>query len=185
MNCIQGVIFATGDRKHEDAPIRLLLVLGESDRLRPCRRSDPKKSRSAFPAGPIRRCSSTASCGTPGTRLQLVVRHGPRIAGAVGARLRAGRATASSRHSIRRRRPRASKGLNVPIVNISGTLPKTPVPRVSFDNGRVGQLAADHLIERGFREFAYYGLRTWRTPRVRQTTSMRACHEAAFAVCRC
>jgi len=51
------------------------------------------------------------------------------------------------------------KELQQPIVNISGTLAKTPVPRVSLDNGLVGQFAAEHLIERGFREFAYYGLR--------------------------
>lgn len=51
------------------------------------------------------------------------------------------------------------KELAPPIVNISGTLTKTPVPRVSLDNGLVGQVAAEHLIERGFREFAYYGLR--------------------------
>ena len=31
------------------------------------------------------------------------------------------------------------KELKIPIVNISGTLPKTPVPRVSLDNGLVGQ----------------------------------------------
>ncbi|MEX0610491.1 MAG: substrate-binding domain-containing protein [Pirellulales bacterium] len=51
------------------------------------------------------------------------------------------------------------KELKIPTVNISGTLSKTPVPRVSLDNGQVGKLAAEHLIERGFRDFAYYGLR--------------------------
>jgi LacI family transcriptional regulator len=50
--------------------------------------------------------------------------------------------------------------LKIPTVNISGTLPKSPVPRVSLDNGLVGRLAAEHLIERGFREFAYFGLRS-------------------------
>ncbi len=52
-----------------------------------------------------------------------------------------------------------AKGLSLPIVNISATLPKTPVPRVSVDSRVVGELAADHLIERGFQQFAYYGLR--------------------------
>src|SRR3954453_3963895 len=50
------------------------------------------------------------------------------------------------------------KHLEAPVVNISGTLPRTPVPRVSLDNGLVGQLAAEHLMERGFETFAYYGL---------------------------
>jgi LacI family transcriptional regulator len=50
------------------------------------------------------------------------------------------------------------KHLKIPIINISGTMSKTPIPRVSLDNGLVGRLAAEHLIERGFREFAYFGL---------------------------
>lgn len=50
------------------------------------------------------------------------------------------------------------KELAMPIVNISGTLVKTPVPRVSLDNHLVGKLAAEHLMERGFREFAFFGL---------------------------
>jgi LacI family transcriptional regulator len=50
------------------------------------------------------------------------------------------------------------KQLDAPVVNISGTLAKTPVPRVSLDNGMVGRLAAEHLMERGFEAFAYFGL---------------------------
>ncbi len=60
------------------------------------------------------------------------------------------------------------KELEIPIINISGTLPKTPVPRVSLDNSQVGRLAAQHLIERGFREFAYFGLRDVAYSAVRQ-----------------
>lgn len=61
-----------------------------------------------------------------------------------------------------------AKGLQLPIVNISATLPKTPVPRVSVDSRVVGELAADHLIERGFQQFAYYGLRGVAYSTVRQ-----------------
>ena len=61
-----------------------------------------------------------------------------------------------------------AKGLSLPIVNISATLPKTPVPRVSCDSRVVGELAADHLIERGFQQFAYYGLRSVAYSAVRQ-----------------
>jgi LacI family transcriptional regulator, galactose operon repressor len=61
-----------------------------------------------------------------------------------------------------------AKGLSLPIVNISATLPKTPVPRVSLDSGLVGELVADHLIERGFQQFAYYGLRSVAYSAVRQ-----------------
>ncbi len=52
-----------------------------------------------------------------------------------------------------------AKSLSLPIVNISATLAKTLVPRVSVDSRVVGELAADHLIERGFQQFAYFGLR--------------------------
>lgn len=62
-----------------------------------------------------------------------------------------------------------AKGLSLPIVNISGTLPRTSVPRVSVDSRVVGELAADHLVERGFRQFAYYGLRDVAYSTVRQT----------------
>lgn len=60
------------------------------------------------------------------------------------------------------------KHFNAPVVNISGTLAKTPVPRVSLDNGMVGRLAAEHLIERGFETFAYFGLRDVSYSAVRQ-----------------
>jgi LacI family transcriptional regulator len=61
------------------------------------------------------------------------------------------------------------KELKAPVVNISGSLTKTPVPRVSLDNEMVGVLAAEHLIERGFRAFAFYGLRDVAYSSVRQS----------------
>jgi LacI family transcriptional regulator len=61
-----------------------------------------------------------------------------------------------------------AKGLALPIVNISATLAKTPVPRVSVDSRLVGELAADHLVERGFQQFAYYGLRSVAYSAIRQ-----------------
>jgi LacI family transcriptional regulator len=70
--------------------------------------------------------------------------------------------------------------LNIPIINISGTLPKTPVPRVSLDNGLVGKLAAEHLIERGFREFAYFGLCDVAYSAVRQRAFEARLFEAGF-----
>jgi LacI family transcriptional regulator len=61
-----------------------------------------------------------------------------------------------------------AKTLSLPIVNISATLPKSPVARVSCDSRVVGELAADHLVERGFQQFAYYGLRSVAYSAVRQ-----------------
>jgi LacI family transcriptional regulator len=72
------------------------------------------------------------------------------------------------------------KDFKIPIINISGTLPKTPVPRVSLDNGMVGRLAAEHLIERGFREFAFFGLRDVAYSAVRQRAFEARLAEARF-----
>jgi LacI family transcriptional regulator len=51
----------------------------------------------------------------------------------------------------------ASKA-SFPLVNISGALARSPVPRVTVDGMQIGELAADHLMACGFRHFAYYGL---------------------------
>lgn len=48
--------------------------------------------------------------------------------------------------------------LGVPMVNISSAMVESPVPRVNIDNLLLGKMAADHLIQRGFSNFAYYGL---------------------------
>jgi LacI family transcriptional regulator len=60
------------------------------------------------------------------------------------------------------------KELALPTVNISGTMAKTPVPRVSVDHRLVGEMAAEHLIERGFQDFAFYGLRSVAYSQTRQ-----------------
>ncbi len=72
------------------------------------------------------------------------------------------------------------KEFKIPVVNISGTLPKTRVPRVSLDNALVGRQAAEHLIERGFREFAYYGLRNVAYSAVRQVAFESRLQAAGF-----
>jgi LacI family transcriptional regulator len=48
---------------------------------------------------------------------------------------------------------------HLPMVNISGVLVESPVPRSQVDNRAIGVLAAEHLLERGFRLFAYYGMK--------------------------
>lgn len=51
----------------------------------------------------------------------------------------------------------------IPLVGIGGAATMTdlavPVPYVATDNVAVGRLAAEHLLERGFRSFAYLGTR--------------------------
>jgi len=54
---------------------------------------------------------------------------------------------------------RAARQLGRPVVNLSGALKATGLPRVVVDYRRAGSLAAEHLMERGFRRFAFYGLK--------------------------
>lgn len=53
---------------------------------------------------------------------------------------------------------RAAAKFKVPIVNISSALAESPVPRSMVDNHIIGMRAADHLVSRGFKNMAYYGL---------------------------
>lgn len=48
--------------------------------------------------------------------------------------------------------------LPMPVVNISSALEQSPTPRSMVDNLAIGSLAAEHLLSRGFRHFAFYGL---------------------------
>lgn len=47
---------------------------------------------------------------------------------------------------------------HLPIVNISSALAESPVPRSMVDNRAIGALAAEHLLERGFDSYAFYGM---------------------------
>ena len=53
---------------------------------------------------------------------------------------------------------RIARSLGVPVVNISGALQDAGLPRVRVDYRAAGELAAEHLLDGGFRRFAYYGL---------------------------
>jgi len=54
---------------------------------------------------------------------------------------------------------KVARGLDMPVVNLSAALREAGLPRVTVDHCAVGRLAAEHLLERGFRRFGYYGLR--------------------------
>jgi LacI family transcriptional regulator len=43
-----------------------------------------------------------------------------------------------------------------PAVSLNNNFPDIPMPRVSTDGEAAGRLAAEHLLERGFRSFAFY-----------------------------
>jgi LacI family transcriptional regulator len=49
--------------------------------------------------------------------------------------------------------------LKLPVVNVSGiTLPKVDFPRVVSDQVEAATMAAEHLMDRGFKHFAYFSL---------------------------
>ena len=54
---------------------------------------------------------------------------------------------------------KAARRIRLPMVNLTGILPKTPIPRVTVDNPAVGRMVAEHLGDCGFTRFAFYGLR--------------------------
>ena len=45
----------------------------------------------------------------------------------------------------------------VPTIDLSDRGPPVGLPRVNSDDRLIGRVAADHLIERGYRHFAFYG----------------------------
>ena len=45
----------------------------------------------------------------------------------------------------------------VPVVDLSGSLPEAGFLRIRSDESAVGRMAAEHLIERGFKNFAFCG----------------------------
>lgn len=50
---------------------------------------------------------------------------------------------------------RALRGLPVPIVDLIADVPGIATARVLLDNAGIGRLAAEHLVERGFRNLAF------------------------------
>ena len=53
---------------------------------------------------------------------------------------------------------RAVGALGVPVVDLSGCLPDLPFPIIRSDETVVGRMAAEHLLARGLKRFAYCGL---------------------------
>ncbi len=49
--------------------------------------------------------------------------------------------------------------MEIPVINLSGALSHSPVPRVMVDQEAIGRMAADHLVNCGFRHFGYFGVR--------------------------
>jgi LacI family transcriptional regulator len=46
----------------------------------------------------------------------------------------------------------------IPVVDVLGVIPDLPFPLVHVDNPAIARLAAEHLLERGFRQFGFFGI---------------------------
>jgi LacI family transcriptional regulator len=54
---------------------------------------------------------------------------------------------------------RDAQQLGIPVVSLSGMLHDVGLPRVMVDHYAIGRLAAEHLLQCGFRRLGYYGIR--------------------------
>lgn len=84
-----------------------------------------------------------------------------------------------------KREARRLLALGVPAVNLASALADPLVPNVTVENRAVGRLAAAHLLERGFRHFAYYGVSDVSYGRERGAGFVAAVREAGFACAVC
>src|SRR5262249_27360431 len=50
------------------------------------------------------------------------------------------------------------RALGVPVVDVLGAVPEARFPVVHVNNGAIARMAAEHLLERGLRQFAYFGV---------------------------
>jgi LacI family transcriptional regulator len=46
----------------------------------------------------------------------------------------------------------------IPVVDVLGVVPALPFPLVHVDNIAIARMAAEHLLERGFRRFGFFGI---------------------------
>lgn len=69
----------------------------------------------------------------------------------------------------------------VPAVDLSGILPEAGFPQIRSDERAVGSMAADHLLERGFKNFAFCGFNGTDWSDLRRASFERRISEAGFA----
>ena len=77
---------------------------------------------------------------------------------------------------------RMARELGIPVLNGASTLRETGIPRVRPDHYAMGRLAAEHLLDRGLRRLAYYGLKGFWFSELR-ARGFVDCAEQAGATC--
>lgn len=69
----------------------------------------------------------------------------------------------------------------VPVIDLSGSLPESSFPQIRSDEAAVGRLAAEHLLERGFKNFAFCGFNGTDWSDLRRASFEQRVSEAGFA----
>lgn len=67
-----------------------------------------------------------------------------------------------------------------PVVDLSGSLPEVGLPQIRSDEEAVGRMAADHLLRRGFKNFAFCGFNGSDWSDLRRASFERRVTEAGF-----
>lgn len=75
---------------------------------------------------------------------------------------------------------RALRATGLPVVDVSAALPRLDFPRVATDAEATARMAAEHLLERGLRHFAFCGYRRAHWSSLREAAFVRAVQRAGF-----
>ncbi len=74
----------------------------------------------------------------------------------------------------------------IPVVDVLGVVPELAFPLVSVDNIAIARMAAEHLLERGFRRFGFFGIEgeNWSEQRYAGFCSAVASVQSQVPICR-
>lgn len=75
---------------------------------------------------------------------------------------------------------RMFRAMGVPVVDLNDLHADLGLPRIHSDNVAIGRLAAQHLLERGFRHFAFYGFKGEPWSEARREGCMEALRAVGF-----
>jgi LacI family transcriptional regulator len=74
----------------------------------------------------------------------------------------------------------------IPVVDVLGVVPELAFPLVSVDNTAIARMAAEHLLERGFRQFGFFGIEgeNWSEQRYAGFCSAVSSVQSQVPICR-
>jgi LacI family transcriptional regulator len=74
----------------------------------------------------------------------------------------------------------------IPVVDVLGVVPELAFPLVSVDNIAIARMAAEHLLERGFRQFGFFGIEgeNWSEQRYAGFCSAVSSVQSQVPICR-